>query len=257
MQNTYRDILENNKDWEDQIPLLETLRDITNDEIKNIRKDFWKIQQEQNKIQQEYDELIQIKEKIITEENQLLKSKENLYNKLNSIASLILTLTAVGSFFLTLIASFYVCALIYKFLIIFNMSKNLLTVLSTLGIILFDIGIITIEYKFIMPKIFDKLFDKVSNYVNNLKKFDKLKTLEEQKMNTDQKLKEKSLLLENIQAKYKECTKSLEFKEELVRFLEGDIKNKILTLSYYKNEDQNNNRTIEKSNNNKTKKLVP
>ena len=108
-----------------------------------------------------------------------------------------------------------------------------------------------------MPKIFDKLFDKVSNYVNNLKKFDKLKTLEEQKMNTDQKLNEKALLLENIQVKYKECTKLLEFKEELVRFLEGDIKNKILTLSYYKNEDQNNNRTIEKSNNNKIKKLVP
>lgn len=225
--------------------------------LKNIKKDFWKIQQEENIIKKEYNELINKKERITNEENTLLKSKEILNNKLDALVSIILTLISVCSFFLILIASVYVCSFIYKFLITLNISKNLLTILSTLGIILFDIGIITIEYKFIMPKIFDKLFDKVSNYVNNLKKFDKLKNLEEQKINTNKKINQKKLQLENIQTKCEEYAKSLEFKEELVKFLEGDIKNKILTLSYYKNENQNYNQTIEEPNNSKTKKLVP
>ena len=236
MSNQYEEIVNNSKDWEEQIPLLERIRDITSDEIKNIKKELKKIEQEEYIINQEYNEINNKKSIIIQEENRLKNKKEKLNNKLYNITILLLSLIAAVSFFLILGLTPHVCTIMYKFLNIFSISKKLLTTLLTLGVILFDICVITAEYKFILPKIFDKILDKIPNYTNNLKKFSKLKTLEREKEEIEVKETEKQKSLEDIQKKHQEYIKLLEFKEEYLKFIKNDIKTKILANSYYENE---------------------
>lgn len=243
MSNIYEDIIKKNKSWEEQIPLLELLCDDINKELKQLKDESKKLEKEKSIISQEYTGEKQKKDIVTNEKNTLLKSIENLTNRLYNLANLLLTLTAASTFILTLIGGIYIGAFIYKCLILFSISKNLLTVLTTLGIILFDIAVVIVEYKYILPKIFDKLFDKIPTYVINLKKFDKLKTLEKHVMKANQKVNEKETQLESIKIKHEECLKQIAFKEEYLKFLNTDIKTKILTLSY--NEDKEKNNVLE------------
>ena len=258
MSQDYSKILKN-REWEEQIPLLQELQQNINNELKNLKDESHHLQKEKEIILSEYREEKQQQEIITNEKNVLLKLKEKTNNRLYNIFLLSLTLVTIISFFSIIIGGFYLCAPIFKFLSIFNISNSTLAVLGTLGLILFDIGLITIECKYILPKLFDKPFDRIPKYINNLKKFDKIKDLEQQEIEINKKLNKKTLQLEIIQNKYRECQKQIKFKEEYLEFLNTDIKTKILTLTSYNNQTihSDNKYSEEEKGHSLSKKLIP